>query len=121
METALDSVNVGINSCRNPRKPYTKEETSCVECGVCHLQFLCKSLTLNFRCKLLHQTSSPAGLSLDPSTPTKPNYSWSGSLATDGQLVTAADLSKVSCKKQLEQLAQLYSSCIAGKELGVAR
>ncbi|XP_074985782.1 codanin-1 isoform X3 [Caretta caretta] len=65
------------------------------------------------RCKLLHQTCSPAGLSLDPSTPTKPNYSWSGSLATDGQLVTSADLSKVSCKKQLEQLAQLYSSCIA--------
>ncbi|TFK15140.1 magnesium transporter NIPA3 [Platysternon megacephalum] len=65
------------------------------------------------RCKLLHQTSSPAGLSLDPSTPTKPNYSWSGSLTTDSQLVTCADLSKVSCKKQLEQLAQLYSTCIA--------
>uniref|UniRef100_A0A8C3HGK9 Codanin-1 C-terminal domain-containing protein n=1 Tax=Chrysemys picta bellii TaxID=8478 RepID=A0A8C3HGK9_CHRPI len=64
------------------------------------------------RCKLLHQTS-PAGLSLDPSTPTKPNYSWSGSLATDSQLVTCADLTKVSCKKQLEQLAQLYSTCIA--------
>ncbi|XP_030415459.1 codanin-1 isoform X2 [Gopherus evgoodei] len=65
------------------------------------------------RCKLLHQTSSPAGLSLDPSTPTKPNYSWNGSLTTDSQVVTCADLSKVSCKKQLEQLAQLYSTCIA--------
>uniref|UniRef100_A0A8C8SRT7 Codanin-1 C-terminal domain-containing protein n=2 Tax=Pelusios castaneus TaxID=367368 RepID=A0A8C8SRT7_9SAUR len=65
------------------------------------------------RCKLLHQTSSPAGLSLDPSMSTKLNYSWSASLPTDSQLVTCADLSKVSCKKQLEQLAQLYSSCIS--------
>uniref|UniRef100_A0A8C0IUA6 Codanin-1 C-terminal domain-containing protein n=1 Tax=Chelonoidis abingdonii TaxID=106734 RepID=A0A8C0IUA6_CHEAB len=52
-------------------------------------------------------------LSLDPSTPTKPNYSWNGSLTTDSQVVTCADLSKVSCKKQLELLAQLYSTCIA--------
>ncbi|XP_074853179.1 codanin-1 [Carettochelys insculpta] len=64
------------------------------------------------RCKLLHQTSS-AALSLDPSTPAKPNYSWSANLPTDSQLVTCADLSKVSCKKQLELLAELYSSCIA--------
>ncbi|XP_067414003.1 codanin-1 isoform X2 [Emydura macquarii macquarii] len=65
------------------------------------------------RCKLLHQTSSPAGLSLNHSTPTNLNYSWSASLPTDSHLVTCADLSKVSCKKQLEQLAQLYSSCIS--------
>nr|XP_006135463.1 codanin-1 isoform X1 [Pelodiscus sinensis] len=64
------------------------------------------------RYKLLQQTS-PGGLSLDPNTPTTPNYSWSSSLATDSQLVTCADVSKVSCKKQLENLAQLYSSCIA--------
>ncbi|KFP17203.1 Codanin-1, partial [Egretta garzetta] len=57
------------------------------------------------RCKLLHQASSPAGISLDPGTPTKPSYT--------RNLVTCANPTKVSCKKQLECLAQLYSSCIA--------
>ncbi|XP_059578930.1 codanin-1 isoform X6 [Alligator mississippiensis] len=65
------------------------------------------------RCKLLHQASSPAGLSLEPSTPTKLSYTRSASLPPEGHLMTCAYLSKVSCKKQLDQLALLYSSCIA--------
>ncbi|POI35554.1 hypothetical protein CIB84_000694 [Bambusicola thoracicus] len=66
------------------------------------------------RCKLLHQASSPAGISLDPGTPTKPTYTRSANLPAESHLVTCADPAKVSCKKQLECLAQLYSSCIAG-------
>ncbi|KGL85236.1 Codanin-1, partial [Tinamus guttatus] len=65
------------------------------------------------RCKLLHQASSPAGLSLDPGTPTKPSYARSASLPAESLPVTYANPAKVSCKKQLECLAQLYSSCIA--------
>uniref|UniRef100_A0A8C3DKG7 Codanin 1 n=1 Tax=Corvus moneduloides TaxID=1196302 RepID=A0A8C3DKG7_CORMO len=65
------------------------------------------------RCKLLHQASSPAGISFDPGTPTKPSYARSASLPTESHLVTCANPAKVSCKKQLECLAQLYSSCIA--------
>uniref|UniRef100_A0A8C8B4M1 Codanin-1 C-terminal domain-containing protein n=1 Tax=Otus sunia TaxID=257818 RepID=A0A8C8B4M1_9STRI len=65
------------------------------------------------RCKLLHQASSPAGISLDPGTPTKPSYTRSASLPAESHLVTCANPTKVSCKKQLECLAQLYSSCIA--------
>ncbi|XP_074440785.1 codanin-1 isoform X1 [Larus michahellis] len=65
------------------------------------------------RCKLLHQASSPAGISLDPGTPTKPSYTRSVSLPAESHLVTCANPTKVSCKKQLECLAQLYSSCIA--------
>ncbi|XP_035183984.1 codanin-1 [Oxyura jamaicensis] len=65
------------------------------------------------RCKLLHQASSPAGISLDPGTPTKPGYTRSASLPAESHLVTCADPAKVSCKKQLECLARLYSSCIA--------
>ncbi|NXD07818.1 CDAN1 protein, partial [Nothocercus nigrocapillus] len=64
-------------------------------------------------CKLLHQASSPAGLSLDPGTPTKPSYTRSASLPAENLPVTYANPAKVSCKKQLESLAQLYSSCIA--------
>ncbi|OWK62609.1 Codanin-1 [Lonchura striata] len=65
------------------------------------------------RCKLLHQASSPAGMSFDPCTPTKPSYTRSASLPAESHLVTCANPAKVSCKKQLECLAQLYSSCIA--------
>ncbi|XP_063254689.1 codanin-1 [Prinia subflava] len=65
------------------------------------------------RCKLLHQASSPVGISFDPGTPTKPSYTRSASLPAEGHLVTCANPAKVSCKKQLECLAQLYSSCIA--------
>ncbi|XP_025889192.1 codanin-1 [Nothoprocta perdicaria] len=65
------------------------------------------------RCKLLHQASSPSGLSLDPGTPTKPSYARSASLPAESLPVTCANPAKVSCKKQLECLAQLYSSCIA--------
>ncbi|KAJ7403184.1 codanin 1 [Pitangus sulphuratus] len=65
------------------------------------------------RCKLLHQASSPAGISFDPGTPTKPSYTRSASLPAESHLVTCANPTKVSCKKQLECLAQLYSSCIA--------
>ncbi|NXD70823.1 CDAN1 protein, partial [Eolophus roseicapillus] len=53
------------------------------------------------------------GVSLDPGTPTKPSYTRSASLPAESHLVTCADATKVSCKKQLECLAQLYSSCIA--------
>ncbi|KFQ46259.1 Codanin-1, partial [Nestor notabilis] len=52
-------------------------------------------------------------MSLDPGTPTKPSYTRSASLPPESHLVTCADPTKVSCKKQLECLAQLYSSCIA--------
>ncbi|NXC50246.1 CDAN1 protein, partial [Penelope pileata] len=46
-------------------------------------------------------------------TPTKPSYTRSASLPAESHLVTCADPAKVSCKKQLDCLAQLYSSCIA--------
>ncbi|NXX01279.1 CDAN1 protein, partial [Larus smithsonianus] len=52
-------------------------------------------------------------ISLDPGTPTKPSYTRSVSLPAESHLVTCANPTKVSCKKQLECLAQLYSSCIA--------
>ncbi|NXI92748.1 CDAN1 protein, partial [Psophia crepitans] len=52
-------------------------------------------------------------ISLDPGTPTKPTYTRSTSLPPESHLVTCANPMKVSCKKQLECLAQLYSSCIA--------
>ncbi|NXS72584.1 CDAN1 protein, partial [Pandion haliaetus] len=52
-------------------------------------------------------------ISLDPGTPTKPSYTRSASLPAESHLVTCASPTKVSCKKQLECLAQLYSSCIA--------
>ncbi|KAL2303587.1 hypothetical protein Nmel_008862, partial [Mimus melanotis] len=65
------------------------------------------------RCKLLHQASSPAGISFDPGTPAKPSYTRSASLPAESHMVTCANPAKVSCKKQLECLAQLYSSCIA--------
>ncbi|NXS28841.1 CDAN1 protein, partial [Pomatostomus ruficeps] len=52
------------------------------------------------------------GISFDPGTPTKPSYTRSASLPADSHLVTCANPAKVSCKKQLECLAQLYSSCI---------
>ncbi|NXR37822.1 CDAN1 protein, partial [Zosterops hypoxanthus] len=52
-------------------------------------------------------------ISFDPGTPTKPSYTRSASLPAESHLVTCASPAKVSCKKQLECLAQLYSSCIA--------
>ncbi|NWR88066.1 CDAN1 protein, partial [Furnarius figulus] len=52
-------------------------------------------------------------MSFDPGTPTKPSYTRSASLPAESHLVTCANPTKVSCKKQLECLAQLYSSCIA--------
>ncbi|NWV31319.1 CDAN1 protein, partial [Grantiella picta] len=52
-------------------------------------------------------------ISFDPGTPTKPCYTRSASLPAESHLVTCANPTKVSCKKQLECLAQLYSSCIA--------
>ncbi|NXL58534.1 CDAN1 protein, partial [Chordeiles acutipennis] len=52
-------------------------------------------------------------ISLDPGTPTKPSYTRSASLPAESHLVTCANPAKVSCKKQLKCLAQLYSSCIA--------
>ncbi|NWR49126.1 CDAN1 protein, partial [Regulus satrapa] len=52
-------------------------------------------------------------ISFDPVTPTKPSYTRSASLPAESHLVTCANPAKVSCKKQLECLAQLYSSCIA--------
>ncbi|NXU82235.1 CDAN1 protein, partial [Xiphorhynchus elegans] len=52
-------------------------------------------------------------VSFDPGTPTKPSYTRSASLPAESHLVTCANPAKVSCKKQLERLAQLYSSCIA--------
>ncbi|XP_054828589.1 codanin-1 isoform X2 [Eublepharis macularius] len=65
------------------------------------------------RSKLLHHTSSSSGLSLDFGTPNKFNCGWNAGLLVENHLVTSADVKKVSCRKQLELLAQLYSSCIA--------
>ncbi|XP_015275531.1 PREDICTED: codanin-1 [Gekko japonicus] len=65
------------------------------------------------RSKLLHHTSCSSGLSLDFGTPSKPNCGWNAGLLVENQMVTSADIKKVTCKKQLELLAQLYSSCIA--------
>ncbi|NXC79254.1 CDAN1 protein, partial [Cercotrichas coryphoeus] len=52
-------------------------------------------------------------ISFDPGTPIKPSYTRSANLPAESHLVTCANPAKVSCKKQLECLAQLYSSCIA--------
>ncbi|NXI14373.1 CDAN1 protein, partial [Irena cyanogastra] len=52
-------------------------------------------------------------IAFNPCTPTKPSYTRSASLPAESHLVTCANPAKVSCKKQLECLAQLYSSCIA--------
>ncbi|XP_030070215.1 codanin-1 [Microcaecilia unicolor] len=64
------------------------------------------------RDRLLYENASLDGFALDPITPTKQSFSRSVSLSSDS-LVTSADVSKVSCHKQLELLAQLYSTCIA--------
>ncbi|NXX88563.1 CDAN1 protein, partial [Centropus bengalensis] len=61
----------------------------------------------------LSRSSSPAGTTPDPGTPPKLGYTRSANLPAEGHLVTCANPAKVSCKKQLECLAQLYSSCIA--------
>lgn len=94
----------------------SRERPSGCMTAVYHIQSRDILLLLNFRFKLLHQTSSPAGIYLDPGTPTKPSYSRSASLSAESHLVTSANPAKVSCKKQLECLAQLYSSCIAGED-----
>ncbi|XP_056401807.1 codanin-1 isoform X2 [Hyla sarda] len=60
------------------------------------------------RSKLLQQTSSP--VVLDPITPTKQNYSRSTSVSVD--IVSYADPIKVSSKRHLKVLAELYSACI---------
>ncbi|XP_077178853.1 codanin-1 [Paroedura picta] len=65
------------------------------------------------RSKFLHHTSSSSGLSLDFGIPNKTNCGWNTGLLVENQLVTSADVKKVTCRKQLELLAQLYSSCIA--------
>ncbi|XP_043930145.1 codanin-1 [Protopterus annectens] len=64
------------------------------------------------RFKLLQQTPSATVATLDPITPTKQSYNRSISFSTDCP-PTLADIDKVSCKKQLELMAQLYSACIA--------
>ncbi|NXY42122.1 CDAN1 protein, partial [Ceuthmochares aereus] len=46
-------------------------------------------------------------------TLSRPGYTRSVNLLAESHLVTCANPTKVSCKKQLECLAQLYSSCIA--------
>ncbi|NWH77860.1 CDAN1 protein, partial [Piaya cayana] len=51
--------------------------------------------------------------SLDTGTPPKSGYARSVNFLAESHLVTCANPTKVSCKKQLECLAQLYSSCIA--------
>ncbi|XP_075049376.1 codanin-1 [Mixophyes fleayi] len=61
------------------------------------------------RTKLLQQTSSP--VVLDPITPTKQSYNRNSSSSSD-MMTTCADPDKVSGRKQLEVLAELYSACI---------
>ncbi|XP_070613852.1 codanin-1 isoform X1 [Erythrolamprus reginae] len=65
------------------------------------------------RSKLLHHTSSSISLSLDSGTPTKSNVGWNVYLQTENQPVASADFHKVTYRKQLEHLAELYSICIA--------
>ncbi|XP_051884039.1 codanin-1 [Pristis pectinata] len=60
------------------------------------------------RSKLLQQ--SPV---LDPATPIKCQYGRSFSVSSDS-IAVCADVSKVSHRKQLDVLAQLYSACISG-------
>lgn len=76
-------------------------------------------LNLNYRSKLLHQASTLAGLSSDSGPSARSPLGLNGSLLTESQLVTSADVNKVSCRKQLQQLAQLYSLCISGKRWNV--
>ncbi|KAJ6634079.1 hypothetical protein lerEdw1_014156 [Lerista edwardsae] len=65
------------------------------------------------RSRMLNHTPSPSGSSpLDSGTPIKSNFARNSSFS-ENQLVTSADVNKISFRKQLEQLAQLYSSCIA--------
>ncbi|XP_013918670.1 PREDICTED: codanin-1 [Thamnophis sirtalis] len=65
------------------------------------------------RSKLLHHTSSSISLSLDSGTPTKSNVGWNVYIQTENQSVASADVNKVTYRKQLEHLAELYSICIA--------
>ncbi|KAM3918265.1 codanin-1 [Leptodactylus fuscus] len=60
------------------------------------------------RTKLLQQTSSP--VVLDPVTPTKQSYGRSSSVSSD--IVSYADPDRVSSKKYLKVLAELFSTCI---------
>ncbi|XP_075700831.1 codanin-1 isoform X2 [Rhinoderma darwinii] len=60
------------------------------------------------RSKLLQKTSSP--VVFDPITPTKQSYSRNASISAD--IVSYADPDKVSSKKNLKVLAELYSACI---------
>ncbi|KAM8920861.1 codanin-1 [Pelodytes ibericus] len=63
--------------------------------------------------KLLQQASSSSPGLLEPVTPTKHNYSRKPSITADS-LTSSADVTKVSGRKQLEILAELYSACITG-------
>ncbi|KAJ7344788.1 hypothetical protein JRQ81_000738 [Phrynocephalus forsythii] len=65
------------------------------------------------RSKLLHQTSTLPGLSSDSSPSAQSPIGLNGSFLAENQLVTSADINKVSCRKQLQHLAQLYSHCIS--------
>lgn len=81
-------------------------------------EFYVQFWILNYRSKLLHHTSSSSGSSLDFGTSNKHNCGWNAGLLVENQSVTSADVKKVTCRKELELLAQLYSSCIAGKGVG---
>uniref|UniRef100_A0A8C7E5Y9 Codanin-1 C-terminal domain-containing protein n=1 Tax=Naja naja TaxID=35670 RepID=A0A8C7E5Y9_NAJNA len=65
------------------------------------------------RSKLLHHTSSSLSLSLDSGMSTKSNVGCNVYLQTENQSVASADVNKVTYRKQLEHLAELYSICIA--------
>ncbi|KAM6460593.1 codanin-1 isoform 1-T1 [Liasis olivaceus] len=65
------------------------------------------------RSKLLHHASSSISFSLDSGTPTKPNVGWNVYLQTENQSVISADVNKVTYRKQLEHLAEIYSICIS--------
>ncbi|KAE8587225.1 hypothetical protein XENTR_v10021900 [Xenopus tropicalis] len=60
------------------------------------------------RSKLMQQTSSP--IVLDPVTPTK---SYSRNMSISADTLVNADSAKVTYRKQLNILAELYSACIA--------
>ncbi|XP_053567391.1 codanin-1 [Bombina bombina] len=64
------------------------------------------------RSKLLQHSSTTAGISLDPITPTKQSYCRNASISADS-LTTCAELAKVTYSRQLGILAELYSSCIS--------
>uniref|UniRef100_A0A803W5U0 Codanin-1 C-terminal domain-containing protein n=1 Tax=Ficedula albicollis TaxID=59894 RepID=A0A803W5U0_FICAL len=93
-------------------RPLSKPKTCFTSTPVRNLSSV-MSNSLQEEREMLKKERYSLRISFDPGTPTKPSYTRSASLPAESHLVTCANPAKVSCKKQLECLAQLYSSCIA--------